>query len=345
MASKPVFQSSLGKTTSTSTKKDRTSSLGQLCLGKVIKVHHKRYTADVQLLSNKDTLSSSSKNEGRYACRIAVSHAGYDSSYKKPFGTIYPIMKGDLVIVGFLNNERKKPVILGFFHLNDEDVKKPNYKNILTSEYPLSNPDELLTYLSVSRIQDFLKINGVGNLELSSHTKNFLVFTEDDISDDVDGFDYEDLSVKDKKTKETIGLDESNWENKKFLAVFRDHYSDKSTSWLKLFVDTTKLIFRLTKMQKDKKLSMLEIDKNGKITLRRQLDSNKINSGSNYTELSIEENGDFSVQYRGSNTTSIKVSDSGIEMSSDTNIKVKTDKNFVVDADKMIVNGNTISTK
>ena len=289
--SEPVLQSSLGEVTSVKTQKDRNWNMGYLALGKVIRVHPKRYTADVQILKASNTIMSAKDQEGRHACRIGVSNAGYSEKYKKPYGEIVPIQKGSIVLVGFLKNSKEKPVILRVFHDIGEELGESNYKNILNSAYSSESDDSIDKYVNITPIQDFLMIDDEGNFELGSHTKSFIVGKERAMDDE--SFDFEDLQTK-TSAQETVGVDEKYTTPKKYMAVFRDKFSDSLTNWLKIIVDAAKTSFRLVKLQQaENKSTYIEIDQDGAIRLRRQLDTKSFEGSKEFSEICIGADGVF----------------------------------------------------
>ena len=97
----PVMQSSLGIIAKNSNKQERVNNLGTLAFGKVIKLHPKRYTADVQMYNSNDLLTSSSSIEGKYACRIGVGNAGYDKVLKNLMVKLYQFKLVQLFLLGF----------------------------------------------------------------------------------------------------------------------------------------------------------------------------------------------------------------------------------------------------
>lgn len=297
--SEPVFQSSLGRKVDNSIQSERSWSMGYLAFGRVMKVHHKRMTADVQLMDTNETIMSSPENEGMYSCKIGVSNAGYDEDIQLPYGVIRPLHVGEIVLVAFLRQNKCTPVVLSSFHLSEDEIGQSSYSNILSSIYPLTATQDMNRYVNISRIQDFINIDGAGNTEISSHTKSFMVATHENISDDFNGLDYENLHIKDKTSKKTVTPPKAYWSPLNLLGIFRDKFEDEATSWLKLFVNAGKTIFRLTKMQIDLKLSMLEITEQGDIVVRRQLDSNQLHQGQVYTECKIGQDGVIDIIVRG----------------------------------------------
>lgn len=304
----PVLQSSLGTINSTHTQQDRNWNHGYLAFGKVLNVYPKRYTADVEIFQTSDKLHSTHEQEGRHGCKIGVSTAGFSDLYQAPYGEIIPIQRGNIVLVGFLKNTKEQPVILRVFHDTTEEVGSFNFRNILPNYFSVySNIGDILDYLKITPIQDFLKIDRFGNIELSSHTKSFFVATESNIGDDK--FDYENLSPKFPKDKtvinplagisdlydtnstgqsyynwgddterqlsvETIHVDEKYSKPKKYMAVFRDNYTDSLTNWLRVIIDAAHTSFRILKIQQaNNQNTMFDITEDGTIKVRRQIDT------------------------------------------------------------------------
>lgn len=328
----PQLQSSLGRVSSNSTKKDRTWNDGYLALGKVLKVHHKRYTADVAIYGSSDVIMSDTKLEGKYACRIAVNSAGVDEEFREPYGEIIPIHKNMIVLVAFLKNSKEKPVIIKAFHNIDESTGAKNYDNILPSEYPINfekiGTAEMYRYTNINRVQDVFTIDGVGNMEISSHTKSFFLASVDEV--DGENFDYEDLHTKNKRDGKTVYIPEVKSYPLKYLAVFRDSYRDNETNWLRLFIDAIKTSFRMVKVQReDKMLTSINLDENGAFTVRRQLDSEKWDSGEEYVETVTTETGDIEITRKKSGkTTTIIVNNDGVSVKTEDNIEMESDKSI-----------------
>ena len=320
-----VPQHTLGTINSMHTQQDRSWNHGYLALGKVLNVYPKRYTADVEIFKSADQLHSSHEQEGRHACKIGVSTAGFSDLYQTPYGEIVPIQRGNIVLVGFLKNTKEQPVILRVFHDTSEEVGSFNFRNILSNYFSAySNIGDILDYLKITPIQDFLKIDRFGNVELASHTKSFFVATESNLIDDQ--FDYEDLSPKFPKDKtvinplpgisdlydsflsgqsyyngddakqqlssETIHVDKKYSNPKKYMAVFRDNYTDSATNWLRLIIDAAHTSFRILKIQQQRNQNTdFNITEDGTVKIRRQLDTRKLfDPDTPQTELNPKQN-------------------------------------------------------
>lgn len=345
---KPQLQSGLGEVVSNKTSKDRNWNMGYLAMGKVIAVHMKRYTADVQILKSSDKHTSILSQEGKHACRICVRNAGFDTIHNKPYGETLPLQVGSLVLVGFLKNSQDQPIIISVLHDISEEIGENNASNILPTQYDEDIDDELPSYTSISNIQDFIHVDMEGNFEIASHTKSFIVGKEQVMDDEM--YDFENLSVK-NPDRTTIHVEEKYSMPKKYMAVFRDNFVDNLTNWLKIIVDSAKTSFRLVKLQQsDSKSTFLELDENGTIRVKRQLDTKSFEDSTQYSEMSISSDGIVNIQTVGEGKTEIVINPSGGEMTINTTARTKinanqsvdiTSKSVNINADKLNVNSQT----
>lgn len=336
MPNEPQLQSSLGEVTSNKTMKDRNWNRGYLAFGKVLHVHPKRYTADVQIYGTNDVIVSAKDQEGRHACRIGVSNAGYSEKYKKAYGEIVPIEKGSIVLVGFLKNSKEKPVILRVFHNIAEELGESNFKNMLDAMYASETDDSVDRYLNISKIQDFVTVDSEGNFEIASHTKSFFVGKERAMDDEC--FDFEDLEIK-NPDQTTRSVDERYSKPKKYIAVFRDNFKDSLTNWLKIIVDATKTSFRLAKLQQsDNKSTYLEVDQNGAFKVRRQLDTKSFEGSKHYAEITISSQGKIECKFTGATRSVFTINSDGSEVRLET-----TDPINIISEQDILVKGDNIN--
>ena len=347
MFNQPQLQSSLGDITSTKTSKDRNWNNGYLALGRVIRVHPKRYTADVQIFGSHDKIMSTKDQEGRHSCRICVENAGFDSTYGKAYGRVIPIQKGSLVLVGYLMNTKEKPIIISVLHNIGETVGENNSGNILNASYSSETDDYIGRYLDISPNQDFKSVDLDGNFEIASHTKSFIVGKEKLMDDEY--YDFEDLEVKDAN-KNTIHVDEAHSKPKKYMAVFRDNFLDSLTNWLKIIVDATKTSLRIAKLQQSKNRSTyIEIAEDGAFTLRRQLDTKSFDKEQckQYSEITITADGKTQISFIGATHTvfTINPDGSGVTLDTTDDISIKTEKNIHVKGRDMDVVGENMSVQ
>lgn len=265
--------------------KDGKDLAGYLTVARVLKVHHKSGTADVQVLNTKDLFVSADENEGKFSARVVQSFAHYDDANKKAWGQIQPIAEGAYVLLAFLDGLKNRPIILGQFPRLD------NSENILPHQYPLYekvdgyNKQEALKSLTVYPSLTYSKVDGESNIELVHANKSFLaMFNESKYESYLYGddghqvLDHGDLS-------ETI---ESNEEQAiqpvSVLYVHRTAFNDEETTWTKFYISKDGKL-RLTRDNRDEKLSYIEIEEEGTIRLRRQIDSPEHGEGNNYAEI------------------------------------------------------------
>jgi len=299
-----VFQGSLGNVADVK-RKDQ-NMFGYIALASIIKVYEKHNTVDVKLIRSNNRITGSANNEGRFSCRVLCSNAGYDSTNQISWGVKEPLSEGQTVAVTFLDGMKDEPIIIGVIH----DVDNSN--NILTSTFPLdpsnsySDLKDTRKFLRVFPLQDYLKVDGMGNLEFALHSKSFISWSEG-ISDETT--DFKDLSENAKSSGNTLQLP-TNYQDefgngysfytnpKNFLMVFRDSVDDVSSTKTKVFVDMSKDkgTLRLTRDNNDTTLSYIELSKDGSIKFKRQLDSNKRDSGSSYSDIIIDSSGKITLE-------------------------------------------------
>ena len=327
----PVLSHIMGEQVPNSTKRDKSWNNGQMVFGEVLKVHHKRYTADVRIFHTQDDFVSPDASEGRYACQIGVSSAGFSETYQMPYGEILPIHAGDIVLIGFLGNSTEQPVILKVFHDISESVGDANYRNILPNK---DASGDITDYLNIMPIQDYIKIAENGDFEKVSHTKSFIIGTQEQI--DTENFDFENLSVKFPVDKtvinpnahvdtrydinpsvdaesisselKTIQVKEALSKPKTYLAVFRDKFEDAVTNWLRFIINAATTSFKIIQAKREFSGSengaatTITLDPEGGIVIRRQLDTRTSNSEfesqstKKYSEIVMEPDGSITVQ-------------------------------------------------
>jgi hypothetical protein len=351
------LQSSLGRI-SQNYRPDMNMS-GYLTVAKVIKVHHKSGTADVVAVNSKDTFTSNGDNEGKFSARILQNFSNYDESRGKYWGSVSPIAEGSLVLLGFLDNMKNRPVILGQFHRPD------NVENVLPGVYPLNekeggyNRREALKTLNVYPSLAYKKIDGESNIEFSHASKSFFAMyntsmdTQDYLNDSHMGFDHQNLTEVDSRTGQPIETDIDEAKSPtKMLFVHRSSFDNDSTTWTKFFVDASGLS-RITRDNNDGKLTFLELSEKGRFSVRRQLDSPLHNESDNYSEIAQEEDGHTVIRrVNGDTVTEIGVNQAGnavmshssgsvIEMGED--ITIETDGEIISDSFSRFIEKNHIA--
>ena len=305
---------------------------GYMAIAKILNVHHKHCTADVQIVNTSDVFSCPTSLEGKYSPKILSSSGGFSVKTMTSWGTTEPIMEGQLVLLAFLDAARTKPIILGVLP-DTED----SFKNILTTIYPLNqdNPQdkaEALKYLKVFPCQSYDKVDGDGGVEHSHSSKTFFKMGYDPydvITDSHNGYDHKDLSELDQligKVRE--GRDEPSTFPLNILFCHRSNFDDAVSTCTKLFIGKTGMP-RITRDNNDGTLSYQEISPEGKLISRRQIDSNTHGLGADYSESIIDIDGSISViRHTSKGDSSYLISSSGeISINHNTGSFIRFDEN------------------
>lgn len=288
------LQSMLGRISyhDDSTGKDMT---GYLTVAKVLKVHHKSNTADVQVLNSKDLFVSSEENEGRFSALIVQAFAGYDEESKKAWGSIQPTAVGSYVLLAFLDNLKNRPIILGQFPRLD------NSENIQPSFYPLYeqiegfNRQEALKKLTVYPSQAYSKIDGESNIEFVHANKSFFaMFNETKYESSLYGDDNHLVLDRSELSESFESADENAKQPASLLYVHRTSFDDAETTWTKAYISPEGKL-RFTRDNRDNQLSYIELEEDGTIRSRRQVDSPYHGESENYSEITHTTDGSIKI--------------------------------------------------
>lgn len=292
------------------TRKDQNMN-GTLLFGKVIKVYPKHHSADVQLLNNQyGSLVTASENEGKFSCRILENFAGIDSNLDISYGTITPIQVGCYVVVGFLNNKKSQPIILGCLHDS----------NSIAS---VDNTDSFRKII-ITRLQDYFTMSGDGDIDLVHHSGAFLSLRNEDIDESFDE-DSLQLSEKIKQSKTPSTLD--------FIAGIRTF-----SGFVKLLVKGISGVVKLIKTGSEN-LSLFEVDEDGSLRIRVQTDSNSLDDECSYSQLKLDIiTGDVSItQYSDGKTNEFNMSKTkGVLISSSNVINITNSSSINVKSESTI---------
>lgn len=288
---------------------------GMLLYGEVIRVYPENHTADVKILNNQyGSLISANFNNGKYACRILESYAGFDSQGKLAYGKITPIQSGNYVLIGFINNYKSQPVILGCFHsINDT-------KNVLTNNQYRS--------VVVSMLQDYMMTDKDGGFELVHHTGAFLIGTQEEINEKMSHENMELVSegtVRKADYSKPINV----------LASIRN----ASKGFTKIFINGVKSIFRISRSTNGTNGTFFELDEEGNFRIKLQQDSAELDSGNNYTEfkLSMKTGEVIITQLNSGNKNIFNMTGSGgIKLDSNMNITISATKDISINSSASI---------
>lgn len=290
---------------------------GKISLARVVKVYNEKNSADVMLITN-DFIGDNDDTEGRISCIQVASFAGWDDTLKVAYGTITPLHEGQYVFIAYVDAMKEQAIIIGSL---TPHVKEFNNLPFYRSEEGLY-PKEKYEHLSVTKNQDYNYLNSEGEFEKVSSSRAFIVGQKEKMSDSRDSeFNYENLSIKNKVTEKTIGLEKEDMDFRPFnyLAVTKDRFEDKGATFNRFYHDAEKGITRFTK-DDDKKVFYLQLDEKNNFEIRSHLDTNKREipslNGQDGTlrQSDTEIQGSTKENTTGSNTqdfTSIKIADNG----------------------------------
>lgn len=300
---------------------------GYLTTAKIIKIHHKYRTADIAIIGTRDIISSGTTNEGKFGARILSSSASFDSVSMAASGTIEPLQEGAIVIVAFLDGSKSKPIILGTVFNTDNTIS-----SMLPDVYPLDpnkagdERKEALKYLKVFPSQLYHRVDGEGGVEISHPSGTFLKIDADRdqlMNDEHDGFSHDDLMEKDSRTNEVrkAPTEEAMLPVSMLFSHQTNMDSAEDNSWTKFFLSSEGM-FRTTKDTNDGKLTYTELSEDGTYTIRRQNDSDKHGLGTQYSEISLAQNGDISIKRQaGGQTVKVAIgSDMKVAITGDVSI-------------------------
>lgn len=342
---------------------------GVLSLGKVKKIYEKTNSVDVLMLTN-NYLGDNKEDDGIVSCYRLESYCGYDEDLKVSYGKINPIHEGSLVVVGYIDGMKGQPILLGTlpYDLDDKKLNTPienaNGEDILDTEESLE----------VSRLQDYNYYNRFHEHERASNNRSFFVARKEKVSDYRESqLRYEDLSIKNKMTRDTLGLKEEQYDFKPFnyLISTKNKYSNKGAIFNRFYHDAEKGITRFSK-DSDERTFYVEVDSNDNFTIRMQKDSWKRKKGigepteyehntlrqsdqkdlkkfpreqltdkslNHITQIKYTENGDMIFTYQlanSDNITQLKIAENGIEVNTTENVIVNSKKNISVQSEQTI---------
>lgn len=275
------------------------SKIDRITLAEVVKVNYRYNTVDVKTIEGNSAILNSGSAEGRYSAKIPVEFGGRTLE-GKPYGQINPIDVGTMVLLGFLDGKKAKPIVLSVYGRADETKE--------LSRAPFSGADANDASLKGLANQKFTvypsltyeNIDGLGNRTVSFTGKSFMVMDADanpemsGISDDGNGHRYEDLKTSYYYSGELIEPTET-----KAPTILFKHQGDKfgadeveeDTHSFMLFLDQDGT-YRTSILKDDEDWrSYFEMSPDGTIKMRHQKDTKAIGQGNEYTELSVGNNG------------------------------------------------------
>lgn len=332
---------------------------GMLSLARVVKVYEREQTADVALVGSA-YLGDNDETGGQISCFQLERYSGFDERTQSVYGDLTPLAPGQMVVIGYIDALKGKPIILGTL---------PDIDNALTHAPRMNVGGEVYhereERMTSTRLQDFSYMNGAGEFEKGSNSRAFFVGRKEKVSDHrEDDFRWEDLTPKNKFSYKTIGLEKSMYDYHPFnyLLVTKNRYEDdEETTYNRLYHDAEKGITRVSRDKKDK-LFMMELDEDGNFEVSSQRDTPKKQRRSDepsvyqhrtlrrsdddviypkieerviptyedskkYTKVKMGEDGEVTITYReGEEATKVTVGENGVDVKTTQSLNVRSMK-------------------
>ncbi|MBD1372587.1 hypothetical protein IC620_09495 [Hazenella sp. IB182357] len=306
---------------------------GYLTIAKVLKVHHKRGTADVQIIHTGDTVTSHEHHEGIYAVPIMQTMSGHSEKRGKAWGTITPLTEGSYVILTFLDKMKKRPILIGQLPSLQPE------RNVYPEFYPLRESvaghdrQEAWKQLTVFPSQAYTRVDGESNVEWVHANKSFFAMFRDGHYDVMDTEDHH-LALDRSNLSEDFESDLLEAQTPaKLLYVHRTSFDDGQTTWTKFFLDDEGTL-RITRDNRDEQLTYLELQEDGAFRVRRQLDSPLHGEGENYSELQQAADGALGfTRVQGERSASVGVTATGeVNLTHSSGAQIALDENLYLEA-------------
>lgn len=250
-------------------KRNDIDNSGKLVIGTVSRVYDKNGTADI-LLQSGSFMGDNQTTDGVINAPVQIEgYSGYDETTGNFYGDYTPLQVGQRVVLGFIGSGKYKPIILGSLPTWDKNETNVNPRADAYGESLLARGEKI----SVNKDQSYEYRNANGEFESVESNGSFTVGKIHKMSDHrEDGFNFEDLTLKNKNTNKTIRHDLGT----SLIVPFNYLRVTKNT-----MVDTLKSIYNrfyhdaglgITRFSKDKEdfLFSIGIDEKDNFEIRTQ---------------------------------------------------------------------------
>lgn len=270
--------------------------INTLLLAQVIQVNYKYNTVDLLALQHKEVFQNSYANEGRFSARLPMEFGGRNLA-GQPYGQVNPIAVGTVVLVGFINSNKDMPIVISVYNNNDvnKQLSRTRFANADPTDMTLAG--EMYQKFSLYPSLTYDSIDGDGNRVVTFSGKSFIAFDTKDMrnspmTDASYGSRYEDLGTSYYNDGELIEPMKGRAPNVLFKhqgILDDDNKPDTHNFMIHINPDGT---YRTSMMDTEQDWrTMFEMTPEGKIRLRRQGDTVRLNDGFEIGELGINEEG------------------------------------------------------
>lgn len=270
--------------------------INTLLLAQVIQVNYKYNTVDLLALQHKEVFQNSYANEGRFSARLPMEFGGRNLA-GQPYGQVNPIAVGTVVLVGFINSDKDMPIVISVYNNNDvnKQLSRTRFANAEPTDMALAG--QMYQKFSLYPSLTYDSIDGDGNRIVTFSGKSFIAFDTKDMrnspmTDASYGSRYEDLGTSYYNDGELIEPMKGRAPNVLFKhqgILDDDNKPDTHNFMIHINPDGT---YRTSMMDTEQDWrTMFEMTPEGKIRLRRQGDTVRLNDGFEIGELGINEEG------------------------------------------------------
>lgn len=270
--------------------------INTLLLAQVIQVNYKYNTVDLLALQHKEVFQNSYANEGRFSARLPMEFGGRNLA-GQPYGQVNPIAVGTVVLVGFINSDKDMPIVISVYNNNDvnKQLSRTRFANADPTDMALAG--QMYQKFSLYPSLTYDSIDGDGNRVVTFSGKSFIAFDTKDMqnspmTDASYGSRYEDLGTSYYNDGELIEPMKGRAPNVLFKhqgILDDDNKPDTHNLMIHINPDGT---YRTSMMDTEQDWrTMFEMTPEGKIRLRRQGDTVRLNDGFEIGELGINEEG------------------------------------------------------
>lgn len=288
--------------------------INTLLLAQVIQVNYKYNTVDLLALQHKEVFQNSYANEGRFSARLPMEFGGRNLA-GQPYGQVNPIAVGTVVLVGFINSDKDMPIVISVYNNNDvnKQLSRTRFANAEPTDMALAG--QMYQKFSLYPSLTYDSIDGDGNRIVTFSGKSFIAFDTKDMqnspmTDASYGSRYEDLGTSYYNDGELIEPMKGRAPNVLFKhqgILDDDNKPDTHNFMIHINPDGT---YRTSMMDTEQDWrTMFEMTPEGKIRLRRQGDTVRLNDGFEIGELGINEEG---VVYLRNGDMDLEVREDGI---------------------------------
>lgn len=148
-------------------------SADMLLMAEVVKVNFIYNTVDVVTVKNKERLVQTNNTQGKFSARLPVNFGG-SLSNGMTYGQVIPVNVGDNVLIGFMENDKNSPIVLGIYKASNVSSELAPTGRVAGNP---ENPElfkDVFSHFTLFPSQTYLSVDGQGSIEATFPGKSFL---------------------------------------------------------------------------------------------------------------------------------------------------------------------------